>query len=99
MKHKPEAHRKSGLARPHVLRLALAILLLLNATFMFGSPPDRCSLSSTVTDAKVTIAISNGQTSFREGEIIPLALSFTSTAAKRYWAENRNYDRSGRLNI
>ena len=36
---------------------------------------------------------------FREGEIIPLALSFTSTADKRYWASNRNYDRSGRLNI
>jgi len=26
-------------------------------------------------------------------------LSFTSTADKRYWADNRNYDRSGRLSI
>jgi hypothetical protein len=35
----------------------------------------------------------------REGEIIPLALSFTSTTDKRYWADNRSYDRSGRLTI
>lgn len=45
------------------------------------------------------IAIPDGRTSFREGEIIPLVLSFTSTAAGRYWADNRNYDRSGRLGI
>ncbi len=31
--------------------------------------------------------------------MIPLALSFTSTADNRYWAESRNYDRSGRLSI
>jgi hypothetical protein len=76
-----------------------AIALLLVGTAAFGSPRDPCSLTSTATDAKVTIAIPNGRTSFREGEIIPLALSFTSTAGKRYWAENRNYDRSGRLSI
>lgn len=80
-------------------RTAAAIFLLLAGTAAFGSPPDPCSLTSTVPDAKVTVAISNGQTSFREGEIIPLVFSFTSTAAKRYWADNRNYDRSGRLNI
>jgi hypothetical protein len=52
-----------------------------------------------VSDAKVVLAIPDGRTTFREGEIIPLQLSFTSTAAKRYWADNRNYDRSGRLDI
>ncbi|MDE3136617.1 MAG: hypothetical protein KGL59_08580 [Acidobacteriota bacterium] len=76
---------------------AAAIALLLVGTSAFGSPPDPCSLTSTATDAKVTISIPAGQTSFREGEIIPLVLSFTSTADKRYWAENRGYDRSGRL--
>jgi hypothetical protein len=60
-------------------------------------PP--CSLTSTVTDAEVTIAILDGRSSFREGAVIPLVLSFTSTADKRYWADNRNYDRSGRLSI
>jgi len=64
-----------------------------------ASPTDPCSLNSTVTDAKVTIAIAGGKTSFREGEIIPLTLSFTSTAEKRYWVDDRRYDRSGRLSI
>jgi len=81
------------------MRQAAAIALLLVGRAAFGSPPDPCSLSSTVTDAKVTIAIPDGRITFREGEIIPLALSFTSTADNRYWADNRNYDRSGRLTI
>src|SRR5947207_12800947 len=76
-----------------------AIALLFVGKAAFGSPPDPCSLSSTATDATVTIAIPDGRTSFREGEVIPLVLSFTSTADKRYWADNRNYDRSGRLSI
>ena len=81
------------------MRTVTAIALLFVGTTAFGSPPDPCSLTSTVADAKVTIAMGDGRTSFREGEIIPLLLSFTSTAAKRYWASNRNYDRSGRLTI
>ena len=81
------------------MRRVAASLLLFAGTVAFGLPPDPCSLTSTVTDAKVTVAVSDGRTSFREGEIIPLVLSFTSTADKRYWVNNRNYDRSGRLNI
>jgi len=80
------------------MRRAPFIALLVVGTAAFGSPADPCSLSSVVTDAKVSVAISNERTSFREGEIIPLVLSFTSTTGKRYWADNRNYDRSGRLN-
>jgi hypothetical protein len=82
-----------------MIRRVAAFAILLAGTAVFAAPPDPCSLASTVTDAKVTIAIPNGQTLFREGEIIPLALSFTSTVDKRYWADNRNYDRSGRLTI
>jgi len=82
-----------------IRRIAAAIVLSLAGTAAVGLPPNPCSLASTVTDAKVSVAISNGRTSFREGEIIPLVLSFTSTVDKRYWADNRNYDRSGRLNI
>lgn len=74
------------------------IAILLAGTTVFGLPPDPCSLSSTATDAKITLAISGGRTSFREGEIIPLTLSFTSTANKRYWGLNSNSDPSGRLN-
>jgi len=79
------------------MRRFAAIALLFAGKAAFGSPPNRCSLSWTATDATVTIAIPDGRTSFREGEVIPLALSFRSTADKR--ADNRNYDRSGRLSI
>src|SRR5436853_6532052 len=82
-----------------VMRRVAVIAIPLAGTAVFAAPPEPCSLASTVTDAKVTIAIPDGQTLFREGEIIQLALSFTSTADKRYWAHNRNYDRSGRLTI
>lgn len=50
-------------------------------------------------DANVSISIAEGRSTFREGEIIHLVLSFTSKADKRYWADNRNDDRSGRLGI
>jgi len=81
------------------MRQLVLIAVLFGGTAAFGAPPDPCSLSSTATDAKVAIALSEGRSTFREGEIIPLVLSFTSTAHNRYWADNRNYDRSGRLDI
>ena len=81
------------------MRRVAAFAIVLAGTAVFAAPPDPSSLTSTAIDAKVTIALPDGRNSFREGEIIPLALSFTSTADKRYWADNRNYDRSGRLSI
>jgi len=81
------------------MRHLAALGLLLVGRAALASPPDPCSLNSTATDASVTIAIADGRSMFREGEIIHLVLSFTSTAEKRYWVENRNYDRSGRLGI
>lgn len=75
------------------------ITVLLAGKAAFCSPPDACSLTSMVTDAKLTLSIPDARTSFREGEIIPLVLSFTSTVDKRYRAVDRHYDRSGRLNI
>jgi len=65
----------------------------------FCSSPDACSLTSTTTDAKLTLSLADARTSYHEGEIIPLVLSFTSTGDKRYRATDRNYDRSGRLDI
>jgi hypothetical protein len=75
----------------------MTVLLATKAAFC--SPPDACSLTSTVTDAKLALSFADARTSYREGEIIPLVLSFTSTVDKRYRAADRNYDRSGRLNI
>lgn len=81
------------------MRRLVAIALMLSGVAAFGSSGDPCSLAPTVTvnDVQVSIAIGDGRTSFREGEIIPLVLSFTSTADKRYWVDDKKYDRSGRL--
>jgi hypothetical protein len=81
------------------MRLCVAAVLVLAAVVAFGSEPDPCSLTSTVPDAAVSVAIPDGRKSFKEGEIIPLVLSFTSTANDRYIADVRGYDRSGRLTI
>ena len=75
----------------------MTVLLATKAAFC--SPPDACSLTSTVTDAKLALSFADARTSYREGEIIPMVLSFTSTVDKRYRAADRNYDRSGRLDI
>lgn len=79
--------------------VAFIAVLLLGCSLATARPADQCSLTSTVTDAKLTLSIPDGRASFLEGEIVPLVLSFTSTANKRYRAEVRNYDRSGRLNL
>ena len=78
---------------------AFITVLLIGSTVVAARPPDPCSLISTVTDAKLTLSTQESRTAFREGEIIPLVLSFTSTVEKRYRVADRNYDRSGRLNI
>lgn len=62
-------------------------------------PTDPCSFTSTVSDARLTLSIPDGRTSFGEGEIVPLVLSFTSAVDERYRASVRNYDRSGRLDL
>jgi hypothetical protein len=69
------------------------------ASACFAVQPDLCSRTSTTTDVRVTLALPSDHNVFQTGEIIPLTLSFTSTAKGRYWADDRNYDRSGRLEI
>jgi hypothetical protein len=82
------------------MRLIASITILLTAcSLATARPPDRCLLTSTVTDAKVALSIPDGRKSFREGEIIPLVLSFTSTVGNRYRARVQEHDRSGRLDI
>lgn len=79
--------------------VAFIAVFLLGCSLATARPDDPCSLTSTVADAKLTLSIPDGRTSFREGEIIPLVLSFTSAADKRYSASVRTYDRSGRLDL
>ena len=46
-----------------------------------------------------TLQFKAGKTQFRQGEIIGLELSFTSSQAGRYHLNSRAYDRSGRLEM
>ena len=81
------------------MRPIIFVALLFVSTAMYSAVSDPCALTASIKDAGLQISIANGKSTFREGEIIPLILSFTSTAHKRYWADVRNYDRSGRLDI
>ncbi len=78
-------------------RLQFLGLLLLAAVPCAAASVDPCAATSAEPDVTLTIAIDNGRTSFQQGEIIPLHLSFTSTAKNRYSADVWRYDRSGRL--
>ena len=59
--------------------------------------PDPCAPSSQPGDVSVQLSLKNGQTVFREGEIIALVADYSSAAEKKYYLSTRNYDRSGRL--
>jgi hypothetical protein len=80
-------------------RTTIAFGLLFLARLGWPAQSDPCSETSSVPDVRFALALKDGRAVFQEGEIIPLALSFTTTAKKRYWADVRNYDRSGRLGI
>ncbi len=71
------------------------MLLLAQLAWAAGNEP--CSAAASVSDVHFSLALKDNRTVFQEGEIIPLVLSFTSTTKNRYWADVRNYDRSGRL--
>lgn len=73
--------------------------LLLAGPLALAATENRCDGASSVADASVRLSLVDGRTTFHSGEIVPLALSFTSSAKNRYWAEDRNYDRSGRLTL
>ncbi len=79
-----------------VLRTVAFIVLLL-AKPIWAAENDPCAAASSASDVRLLLALKDKRAVFQEGEIIPLVLSFTSTAKNRYWADTRNYDRSGRL--
>ena len=43
------------------------------------------------------LSLNNGQTVFRQGEIIALTAEYSSSSDKKYYFNTRGYDRSGRL--
>jgi len=48
-------------------------------------------------DVSLQVTLKNGQSVFREGEMIALTAQYTAATEKKYFASTRNYDRSGRL--
>lgn len=72
--------------------------LLLGATAALAqTPSDPCAVSSSDTaDVSLQLSISGGRTSFQQGEVIPLTLSFSSPVKSKYSLTTANYDRSGR---
>jgi hypothetical protein len=54
---------------------------------------------SVTNDVTLRLTLADGQTIYREGEIIPLSLAFTSASKGKYTVDSRTYDRSGRLNL
>ena len=59
---------------------------------------DPCSVATNQHgDMSVQLSMKNGQSLFREGEIVALAAEYSSSATKKYYLNTRNYDRSGRL--
>ena len=81
-----------------IARMLLLGLALSGATAS-AKDNDPCLQKPTVDDVQFTLSLKDSRTVYKEGEIITLVLSFTSSAKNRYWADVRNYDRSGRLGI
>jgi len=81
------------------MRLIAFVLLFVASPASTAAANDPCSAASSVSDVQFALSLKDHGAIFQAGEIVPLALSFTSTTKKRYWADDRNYDRSGRLGI
>ena len=54
---------------------------------------------SVASDVTLRLTLADGKAIYREGEIIPLTLAFTSVSKSKYAADSRTYDRSGRLDL
>jgi hypothetical protein len=61
------------------------------AALIFGYP------AFASTDAFLLVSTPDGQTKFRQGELIPLDLAFTATTSNRFSINMASYDRSGRM--
>lgn len=79
----------------HRLMLVFALAASFAAS---GSVPVLAGgLSPQPQDVRFVVETADGRTRFRIGETIPLNLSFTSSAAKKYQINLAAYDRSGRM--
>ena len=86
-----QALRRSRL----LLILALAVL---PRQQVIAQVTQSCSGSAvTRPDLSIELALDHGQKVFRQGEIVRLRIQYSSRSESKYLLDNRNYDRSGRL--
>lgn len=81
-------------------RLPLFALALLTSSVAIcaQTQPDPCRTAlSQPGDVSLQLYLKDGQTIFREGEIIALTAEYSSGSEKKYYLSTRGYDRSGRL--
>ena len=83
-----------------IFRRPFAFLPILSAIAICAhAEPNPCVTSASQPgDVSLQLSLKNGQTVFREGEIIALIAAYSSSAEKKYYLDTREYDRSGRLN-
>jgi hypothetical protein len=79
----------------------LALALSSAVSFPAASANRTASVSAPASaqssDVRLQVQTENGRTQFQMGELIPLKLSFTSSALKKYQINMASYDRSGRM--
>jgi hypothetical protein len=63
----------------------IALAVLLSAWTGLAAVDDPCEVASSTSDVRFELAVKDGRTTFQEGEIIPLVLSFSSAVKDRYW--------------
>lgn len=80
-------------------RTGFAFTLLLLSNRCWAAESDPCSAAPSTSDIRFTLALKGGRALFQEGEIIPLVLSFASTAKNRYVANPPNYDYGRRAGL
>lgn len=82
-----DASSKSVMPRPVILA-ACFLLFCMHANAQKNPP-----------DVRFELRVGGTKTVFRQGERIPIEMTFSSTSPDTYTVSTRTYDRSGRLNV
>jgi hypothetical protein len=77
----------------HMIHAVVACAALLAASWQAHAQP------APPPDVRLTVRTRGERTTFRIGEVIPLELSFSSTAEKKYVLDAADYNETGRRNI
>lgn len=79
--------------------LGVLVAVLAGPMKSLAHTADRAAQNSTSTTSQgLQLQLSTNATVYRQGELIPLELSFTSKLSNRYQINMASYDRSGRMN-